>query len=309
MSKPIRDHECIVAGHNIRQILDANNMTYEDLSIILDNKISGSKLSKYITGAVKFKKEDIEMIADKLLISYEALTKHDLRKDPKYAKNAKANIKNANLLNCFNNEQYYRYLIFNYYSFPLVNDYHSKKSHFFKKTFDFILGKTTFTSDRTFKRIVNGFYKSIDEGAGDAAYVNICSCLGRFYFFKVFNMPPEDIKKTLTAITPKGQIDAFDQVYKLINNENRNEIIVTFLQQYDEIIEDCFEHLKRSKKYHSFLEFFYAIRYYYGILDLDGNKLTYNQSSTIGLHIMNMLYELDNKYAINFINSLQKIIL
>ena len=103
-------------------------------------------------------------------------------------------------------------------------------------------------------------------------------------------------------ILEKGEVmltkRKIDSKYLLSKQKENNSEKVEFIEEFDEFITDGIKILKKHRKWSELGDYYLAIRYIFNVVN---NEYEKDINNMIGEEMLNVLVELENKYAIAFL--------
>lgn len=265
--------------------------------------LSESMLNKIIKGEYDIKEKHIRDIASySMYCTYEDIVSLDLTE-----------IIEPGMFNEFENPMEYLELfeseefseIFKTI-FPFVNNEEVEKLPEFCKAYSFYqnklfpltesIAREMFDAEETFKRLFEE--KNIPE-----AGVNYLSIVGLFFAIATKGIGSkvlENVKNTSidedNLVFSRKLKDASESKAEVARKEkNKKDLLANYSD-----VDDYLSKLSTFDEYKDYVNYYNALRYFYGFLDNSKTKLSENEMNIFGMSLLKQLKEIGNKYAVNF---------
>ena len=199
--------------------------------------------------------------------------------------------------------------------FPIVASEEALKDDDFRKGYDLLckikeeaISKISIPID-LINTCWNLLLKSWEGRKREETAVNLLS-LNMMIFSSIVEEVEFKYIESLSKITRNGMVmeqvirdDSYTDfiqnrnVKNIAHNENKNKIKIKFIQDNEENVVEYLEFLKKTLEWNQLGDYFCALRYFIGMVD-NGKTIVFNME--LGEEWMSSLFELGNKYAIDF---------
>lgn len=298
-------------GRNISAIREAYGFTSAiDFAIALNPKgewpISDSMIQKIEAGSYALREGNIRTIGALTGFSYSEIVFEDLTDLEKNS--LQVNLETG-LQELIEDEEFVEYSFSIFRSiYPFVTSDEAEQSEYFKRAYKICIEKIDKFDfeENDVVHVINGFYRAEkDEG-----YVNILSALGRLYSAYVTNFLVNE--NSVDKVLNNQDVSLIDFMVNLQKCKGYDEDDFLrrknyYLERYNQLLTSYMRKVMNSIEYKDFAYYFLALRYYYGIMDNSITKISDEDMNIFGKSMMDSLVAMQNKYALEFSEKLQKV--
>ena len=147
-------------------------------------------------------------------------------------------------------------------------------------------------------KAIECFNMAYKEDKIEAAIVNILSCLGLYFLFRVRMNPDSSNFDTMGNISSDNWASIQSEISEKLQKDNPAERKKAFLSKYGKQMDDCITALRSSKEYQDYLYYFIMNQYVNGMLDENEVKMDTEEMFSFGINLLKNLIAIKNKYAL-----------